>query len=378
MPTRSGWGLTVAAVGVVLAGRVFGLIELYLIGVVLLVLVGAALAFTALTPLRLEVGRSVRPARVHVGDPSQVLLTMRNDGRRSTPVLGLHDAVRGTPGASLLAAPLERGARSSAAYTLPTAGRGVLEVGPLTVELTDAFGLTRSSSIAAGRTTVTVYPRIVDLAAPHRTGGADPHGRRSSGLHHEGDEFHALRPYVLGDDLRRVHWPATARHDELVVRQLALHRHARTTVVLETRPDLHAGSSFETAVSVAASVLVAAHRRGDELRLVSTGGHDSGVDDDERHLDTLLTWLATVEARTGVPTPPAVGDRHGSPVRITTDLDPEVTDGTGRRDRGLTIAVSTDDGAGRRAPGLVTVTRPDDLLEVWPVAGDGRAPASAP
>lgn len=375
MPTRAGWGLTLAAVGVILAGRVFGLIELYLIGVVLLVLVAAALAFTALTPLRLEVGRSVRPARVHVGDPSRVLLTMRNDGRRSSPVLGLHDAVRGTPGASLLAAPLERGARSSAAYTLPTAARGVLEVGPLTVELTDAFGLTRASIIAAGRTTVTVYPRVVDLAAPHRTGGADPQGHRSGGLHHEGEEFHALRPYVLGDDLRRVHWPSTARHDELVVRQLALHRHARTTVLLETRPDLHSGSSFETAVSAAASVLVAAHRRGDELRLVSSGGHDSGIDDDERHLDDLLTWLATVEPRTGVHVPPSVGDRHGSPVRITTDLDPDVVAGTGRRDRGLTIAVSTDDRPGRREPGLVTITRPDDLLEVWPLTAPGRAPA---
>ena len=64
------------------------------------------------------------------------------------------------------------------------------------------------------------HTRIVDLSAPHRTGGADPHGLRSQGLHHEGDEFHALRPYVIGDDLRRVHWPATAHSGDLVVRQL--------------------------------------------------------------------------------------------------------------------------------------------------------------
>jgi uncharacterized protein (DUF58 family) len=245
-------------------------------------------------------------------------------------------------------------------------------VGPLSVELTDAFGLARSKVSALGRTTVTVYPRIVELSAPPRTGGADPHGLRSRGLHHEGDEFHSLRPYVLGDDLRRVHWPATARRDDLVVRQLDLHRHGRTTVLLETRPALHVGASFETAVVVAASVLVAAHDRGDELRLVSSGGHDSGIDDDDAHLDTLLTWLATVEARTGVEAPPPTWDRHGSPVRVTTELDPAVTHRLGTRGRGLTIAVSTDDAPAQQAPGLISISRPADLPGVWPILARGR------
>lgn len=372
MPTRSGWSLAATGAGVILVGRVFGFVELFLIGVVLLLLVTAAVVFTTVTPLRLEVGRSVRPARVHVGEPSQVVLTVRNDGRRRTPVLGLHDAVRDTPGASLLAAPLERGGRSSAAYALPTTRRGVLEVGPLTVELTDAFGLARSKVTAVGRTTVTVYPRIVEMSAPPRTGGADLHGLRSRGLHNEGDEFHSLRPYVVGDDLRRVHWPATARRDDLVVRQLDRHRHGRTTVLLETRPALHVGPSFETAVVAAASILVAAHRRGDELRLVSSGGHDSGIDDDGTHLDALLTWLATAEARTGVEVPPPIGDRHGSPVRVTTDLDPMVVHRSGPLGRGLTIAVITDDTPPRQAPGLISISEPGDLLGIGPIRSGGH------
>ena len=34
-----------------------------------------------------------------------------------------------------------------------------------------------------------------------------------------GDEFHALRDYVQGDDLRMIHWPTTARRNKIVVRQ---------------------------------------------------------------------------------------------------------------------------------------------------------------
>jgi uncharacterized protein (DUF58 family) len=378
VPTRSGWSLAATGAAAILAGRVFGFVELFLIGVVLLVLVAAAVGFAAFTPLRLEIGRSIRPARVHVGERSQVILAVRNDGRRRTPVLGLHDAVRGTPGASLLAAPLERGARASASYALPTTRRGVLDIGPLSVELTDAFGLARSKVTAVGRTTVTVYPRIVELSAPPRTGGADPHGLRSRGLHHEGDEFHSLRPYVLGDDLRRVHWPATARRDELVVRQLERHRHGRTTVVLETRPTMHLGPSFETAVVAAASILVAAHARGDELRLVSSGGHDSGIADDDAHLDALLTWLATAEARTGVVAPLPTGDRQGSPVRVTTDLDPAVTQRSDARGRGLTIAIMTSDAPARHGPGLISIKRPADLVGVWPILAGHRRLVGAP
>ncbi len=41
-------------------------------------------------------------------------------------------------------------------------------------------------------------------------------GRRSSG---RGDEFSGTRPYVVGDDLRLVHWKSTARRGEFVVRE---------------------------------------------------------------------------------------------------------------------------------------------------------------
>ena len=41
-------------------------------------------------------------------------------------------------------------------------------------------------------------------------------GRRSPG---RGDEFSGTRPYVVGDDLRLVHWKSTARRGEFVVRE---------------------------------------------------------------------------------------------------------------------------------------------------------------
>ncbi|MEL7209539.1 MAG: hypothetical protein AAGK32_15100, partial [Actinomycetota bacterium] len=87
MPTRSGWAVTATGLSAVIAGRVFGLLELWIVGGALLGLVAYAVGYVLTTPLRLEMARSVRPSRVHAGDPSQVVLTVRNEGRRSTPVL---------------------------------------------------------------------------------------------------------------------------------------------------------------------------------------------------------------------------------------------------------------------------------------------------
>lgn len=377
MPTRAGWAAATAGLATIGAGRLFGFIELYLLGGALIVLVLAAVAHTTLTPLRLEVGRAVRPSRVHVGDRSQVVLTLRNDGPRRTPVLRLYDAVRGTPGAVLHAAPLERGATATAAYLLPTDRRGELEIGPLSVELGDPFGLARASVIAVGRTTAVIFPRVVDVAPPGRRGGVDPHGHRSRGLHHEGDEFRALRPYEVGDDLRRVHWPATARHDELVVRQLDRRHHGRTTVQLETRGGFHRETSFDRAVEVAASLLVASHRRGDELRLLTSDGHDSGIGDDDHHLDALLRWLATAEPATGgaatteTPRDRVGADPGSAEIHVTTDLDPVVGRAAAGAARTFVVRAGTD-----RPPavpaGTVVVEDLADLPRAAAIIADER------
>jgi uncharacterized protein (DUF58 family) len=114
-----------------------------------------------------------------------------------------------------------------------------------------------------------------------------------------GEDFYALRPYVVGDDMRRVHWPSTARHDELLIRQHELPTHERTTVLLDVRASAHSAASFELAVSAASSVLNAAVGRADHVRLVTTGGLDSGFAAGRSQLEACLLHLATVAVDPG-------------------------------------------------------------------------------
>jgi len=279
------------------SGRLVGITELYVFGAAALVLVLLAVLYVNLTRLDLEITRTVHPARVHAGQTSRVEIRLQNLRRSATPLLRLRDPVSGTEGAELLVPPLDRNAVAAASYRLPTDRRGIHRVGPLEVVVGDAFGLVRSSTEAADAVEVTVLPRIDDIEPVPFTLGHDPlaGSLQPNALGRGGDDFYALRPYVVGDDLRQIHWPSTARHDELLVRQQEQPWQGRTTVVLDLRRAAHDADSIEVAVSAAASIINANNQRNDLTRLVTTDGMDSGFGIGRAHLGSMLEHLAVVQ-----------------------------------------------------------------------------------
>jgi uncharacterized protein (DUF58 family) len=256
------------------------------------------MVYVQLVTPRLKVRRTLTPARVHAGDAARVEVAATNVGHRRTPVLTLRDPVAGTRGARLHLVPLRHAERARAAYRLPTERRGVVEVGPLTVEVQDPFGVARKRRPGAPRLELTVFPHVDVVVPPPGGGDRDPLGtvvhHRSIGR--QGDEFYSLREYVVGDDLRRVHWRSTARNDELMVRQDEMPWQDRTTVVLDVRRAAHTDASIERAASAAASVVTAAFRFQHHLRLVASDGIDAGLGNSVGHVEAIMEYLATVEA----------------------------------------------------------------------------------
>jgi uncharacterized protein (DUF58 family) len=299
--TRQGWLAAGGGLGLVVTGRLLGVLELFLLGTAALGLVVLAVAQVAITRLQLEVSRDLSPPRVHAGTPSRVELRVRNRASRRTPVLRLFDPVSGTRGAELLLAPLEPLGTARAAYRLPTERRGIIGVGPLQVVVDDPFGLASIGTRAAPRTELTVYPRVDDVVPLPYTTGHDPHAgaEHPTALGRSGEDFYALRPYVMGDDLRRVHWPSTARHDDLMVRQDELPWQGRVTVLLDVRRTTHTPASLELAVSAAASIVTASWQRRDLVRLLSTDGVDSGFSAGTNHTEAMMEHLAVLHATPG-------------------------------------------------------------------------------
>jgi uncharacterized protein (DUF58 family) len=298
MLTRQGWMVLWGALTLLVVGRVVGIAELYVFGAAALLLVVLAVLWVHLTRLDLEIDRRVHPSRVHAGNQSRVEIWVRNLRNRPTPLLRLLDPISGRDSAELLVPPLDWHSAAAASYRLPTERRGVHKIGPLEVIVTDSYGLARSATQAAATVEVTVYPRVDAIQPVPFTVGHDPlaGSLQPHALGRAGDDFYALRPYVVGDDLRQIHWPSTARHDELLVRQQEQPWQGRTTVVLDVRRAAHDPQTLEVAVSAAASILNANSQRNDLVRMVTTDGMDSGFASGRAHLEAMLEHLAVVQA----------------------------------------------------------------------------------
>jgi uncharacterized protein (DUF58 family) len=289
--------VTILTSAVVLGlGRIFGLPELFVLGAAGLTTVALSIAYVSVRRLKVEVDRQLTPPRVHAGNPCRVDLHLVNRSLLPTPVMRLRDEVSGTNGVELLVAPMRRAAAKRATYRLPTERRGLLRVGPLKLTVTDPFGLASLTTSEDRDVSLVVYPRIEELGSVRRSSGSDL--ERHQLLQHQvaplGDEFYALREYVVGDDLRRVHWPSSARNDDLMVRQDEIPWHGHLTVLLDTR-ELSPPETFERMVSAAASLATAAVRRGDQVRVVTTGGQETSFSTGPYHLGRILELLALVE-----------------------------------------------------------------------------------
>lgn len=293
MPTRRGWELGLGGVVVMVAGRLLGLVDLYVVGSASIILVLLALGWVRLRHLDLEATRRLRPPRVSAGGSVEVEIAVRNRSRRRSPVLVVRDPFdAGRLSATFLAAPLAAGEEAQSGYILTTQRRGVFDVGPLEAELRDPFGLATTRQRVSAATRLTVLPHVEVLPPLPRGAGGDSSGGASRPMQwwQAGDDFYALRPYAAGDDLRRVHWPSTARRDEVMIRQPDYPLQERTTVLVDLREALHTDDSVEAAVSAAASVVSAA--AGTLVRLVDTGGGDSGYGAGRPHTAAILDALA--------------------------------------------------------------------------------------
>ncbi len=291
---------SVLAVGVLLpvVGRLLGVRELTSLGLTALFLIGASLLLVAYGRVDVEAVRRMVPSRVHAGTPCRVDLHVRNVGSRRSPVVTARDPFDGGRRlARFRVAPLSAGQGCTAAYRVPTDRRGLFELGPLQLIRTDPLGLVSRTVELADQDTLTVYPRIDRIASLPHTRGADPRGGSVTqpSFGPSGEEFHALRPYVVGDDMRRVHWKSSARTEELLIRQDELPWQGRATVVVDLRASVHDEPSFEAAMSAAASIATSCLSTGLELRLVGTDGVDTGHGTGRGHLDTILERLAAWE-----------------------------------------------------------------------------------
>jgi uncharacterized protein (DUF58 family) len=305
--TVRGRAFVAAGASAVVCAILLGEPALTRVGVLVLALPFVTAFVLGRSRYRLALVRVVNPQLVAAGQPARVNLTLTNEGRTPSGVLKLEDHVPyvlGTRPRFVLEG-IGHGWKRHVTYQVRSDVRGRFEIGPMTVRVSDPFGLVELGR--AFRTTVplTVTPRTVPL--PQIPLGGDWTGsgdNRPRAFAIGSAEDVTVREYRRGDDLRRVHWRSSARVGELMVRREEQPWQSRATLFLDNRLRAHRGqgiaSSLEAAVSAAASIAVHLGRRGFTIRLVTASGEDPNnawhFREAELNTGPLLEALAVVQA----------------------------------------------------------------------------------
>ncbi|MDQ3646927.1 MAG: DUF58 domain-containing protein [Actinomycetota bacterium] len=353
MPTARGWAVAGAGLVLLVMGRVFGASALGQTGFALVVLVAAALVVVRARRHDISVTRGIAPEKATAGLPVTISLRFANEGRGAAPLVLVQDHLPVTlSGQARFAVPgIEPGGARETSFTVRPPRRGRYEVGPLDMAFVDPFGLAQITARAVGTTSFIVHPRVEPLSLPRDLGqqrslGAS-HLRQPTGT--SGDDFYTLREYAEGDDLRKIHWPSTAKRARYMIRQEETAWHTRSTVVLDDRSEAYEGpggsAAFERAVEAAASVAGLYDRSGYSYRLACAHAPGLASGRGRTHLHRCLDLLATIEptaTRQGGASDrllvrlaeiEAAGNAGGTFVLISGALTPELAVGLSRIQR---------------------------------------------
>jgi uncharacterized protein (DUF58 family) len=244
------------------------------LGAGLLVLVSGSVAYVLRRP-RLRLERAVEPPRVEKGQPAIALIHVTNLGRRTLHPLLIEQRLGDRPIRARLPR-LRRGERGLRTYRLPTAARGTYDVGPVEIPRADPFGLCRTVQRLGEPQRISVHPRLLHMQALPTGMSRNLEGPSSDASPQGTVTFHRLREYVVGDDLRTVHWPSTARLGQLVVRHNVDTAQPYTVVLLDLDPARYSEETFEEAVDVAASVVTSLSVGKSPVQLRTTAGERLG------------------------------------------------------------------------------------------------------
>lgn len=270
--TPVGWSVSAALVAGVVASVVFGWIEGFIVAVMGLVGLAVAIASVA-SPSPLSVSLRMASDRIVAGQVAVGRVRVLNESARRSGATLVEVAI-GRGSGEFMVPPIAGNGTWNEAFSVMTKRRGVIMVGPARTVRMDGLGLLRRVREWDEPILVHVHPPTVRFSFDATGMQMDVEGVASEKLTSSDVSFHALRDYEPGDDRRSVHWPSTARYGRLIVRQFEETHRSHHMVVLDTRIDSWDRRSFETAVSVAASLAIAG---SGEARTVSMHTADEWI-----------------------------------------------------------------------------------------------------
>lgn len=165
--------------------------------------------------------------------------------------------------------------------------RGCYSLGPVVLTCSDPLGLFSVPTQKRVLRELVVYPQAVRVS---HLGFTRESGVSANLLSHthtkaEGSDFHGVREYLPGDELRRIHWKSTAHRGEFSVIEFEDSLSSDVTVFLDLQKEVQAGqgsmATLEWGIKITASIA---------QFLVGKGAAVQVIADDDRLLPPSFGW----------------------------------------------------------------------------------------
>lgn len=276
---------------------------------VLAVLLAVSVVNYLRTPGRRSVAvRRTIPPRFSLGDEQEIRVTVTLRARRAVEV-ELRDHL---PENLAVTEPIPRitvapGAPTPAVYRVRSTRRGPAVFPAMTLRTSRGIGFVQRQFTIAEASEGRVFPAFLEvhrydlLAVADRREEATRIPRTARG---HGSDFESLRPYSVGDDLRRVDWKTTAKRGFLVSRTFRVDRGQQLTILLDggrfMAERLGDQTRFEHAVNAAVMLSATAQTRGDSVSVACFSNRIESFLPPVKGKDTLarvLDALSNVQPR---------------------------------------------------------------------------------
>lgn len=236
-----------------------------------------ALALTAARDPRVRVSSSLDRERALQGDEAELELVVETEARveRLDVALVLPQGIELVEGRNPVSLRLPAGGREQLRVRLRGRRWGSYRLGQVVVRASDPLRQVFHEGDGGAAHDLRVYPRPERLRAlvrPRATQAST--GNQVAREKGDGIEFADLRPFVVGDRIRRVNWRASARRQELWVNDRHVERNADVVLLVDALAEVgpQQGGTLDLSVRAAAGLAEAYLRHRDRVGLVTFGG----------------------------------------------------------------------------------------------------------
>lgn len=194
---------------------------------------------------------------------------------------------------------------ASACQILLCSQRGNYEIDQLIVSSNFPFGIYNiSRNVSCSPSRLLVYPRTFAIRSLPLLDSqcTSIHGHQIINRPHTDEEYAGVREYRHGDNLKHIHWGASARHQELIVREFESYDLPAILIIINSTTKDELGqapnSSFEYSIEIAASLMLFSSKHGIAVELFAEGqqGFHLSLSPGEQVLDYQLSQFARMKA----------------------------------------------------------------------------------